>query len=181
MPSLPFEAFDVLLVDYLGKNISGTGMDTNIIGRINIRGEADTKPDIRTICLFDLTPQSHGNGIGVGLADVIPQRLYDKINWRETYENGSQPGFCRGRSSRSSGPPTGMSLRRGSAPPLSDKDTLKLVRIRDTLHIDEIYTTNALLDKLRDKSHVEILERISRCDSMKTENWKNCAKGFMIP
>lgn len=81
MPSLPFDALDVLVVDRLGKNISGTGMDTNIIGRLMIRGEKEPdSPRINKIVLLDLTEETHGNALGVGLADFTTRRLVEKID-----------------------------------------------------------------------------------------------------
>jgi hypothetical protein len=160
MPSIPFERFDILLVDWMGKNISGTGMDTNIIGRINIRGEVDQAPYITRICLFDITPECHGNALGIGLADIIPRKLYEKIDWHATYENVLTSRF----------------VERGFTPIIQPADydavntaiktcgyrtldTLKLVRIKDTLHIDEIYVTDSLLNEIKDSNNVIIVER----------------------
>src|SRR5678815_5045348 len=88
MPSLPVDAIDVLVLDRMGKNISGVGIDPNITGRIGVRGQNDPpKPVIKSIMVSDLTDISHGNAIGVGLADVITRRLYDTIERGETYRN----------------------------------------------------------------------------------------------
>ncbi|MDR3231079.1 MAG: hypothetical protein LBT65_06550 [Synergistaceae bacterium] len=160
MPRLPWDALDVLMVDMMGKDISGTGMDTNIIGRMNIRGEPDGKPEITRICLFGLTPQSHGNALGVGLADVIPQSLYDRIDWKATHENVLTSTF----------------VERGFVPIVRPTDRealntalrtcgcqnagkLRLLRIRDTLHIDEAYATNALSAEAEGRSDVAVEER----------------------
>ena len=160
MPSLPFSDIQLLAVDWIGKNISGSGMDTNIIGRIGIRGEIDALPKINTICVFDLTPESHGNASGIGLADLVPQRLVDKADWKATYENSFTSRFlCRGAI------PITLPTDRevidmalfvcGHATP----ETLRMVRIRDTLHIDEIYASDLLLEEIRGNSDVEITER----------------------
>jgi Lactate racemase N-terminal domain len=86
VPRLPFVHLDLLVVDEMGKNLSGTGMDTKVIGRgvEVLPGEA---PEIRLIYVRDLTPQSAGNAMGVGLADVIPDSLFRKINFEKTYIN----------------------------------------------------------------------------------------------
>src|SRR5437773_10555703 len=88
MPRLPVDQLDVLIVDWLGKEISGSGMDTNIIGRIRIRGETEPgTPDIKIIVVMDLTEQSHGNAAGSGLADVTTRRLFNKIDFAVTNKN----------------------------------------------------------------------------------------------
>ncbi len=94
MPRLPLQQLDILLVDEFGKDISGAGMDTNIIGRHRIYGEPEPDfPNITGIILTDLTEQSHGNAVGLGLADIITRRLYDKIDFQATYENGVTSNF----------------------------------------------------------------------------------------
>jgi len=85
---LPFTAIDLLIVDEMGKEISGTGLDTNVIGRRMIFGEKDPPyPKIRRIVALDLTEESHGNAAGVGLVDVITERLYRKIDFDSFYFN----------------------------------------------------------------------------------------------
>jgi len=85
---LPLEDIDVLLVDQLGKNISGAGFDTKVIGRImNIYEEDLESPRITRIVLRDLTPETYGNAIGIGLADFTTQRCVDKIDVNVTNIN----------------------------------------------------------------------------------------------
>ncbi len=97
--TLPLDALDLLIVDEMGKDISGTGMDTNVIGRMRISGQQEpVSPRIRMIAVDRLTPASHGNALGIGLADVITQRLFDAIDLRATTENVVTSGFLeRGR------------------------------------------------------------------------------------
>jgi len=86
VPRIPLPAFQVLLVDELGKNISGTGMDTKVIGRgVDLQpGEA---PIIKVVYVRDLTAASEGNAIGVGLADIMHERLYRKVDLHKTLIN----------------------------------------------------------------------------------------------
>jgi hypothetical protein len=85
---LPLENVDLLIVDEMGKNISGTGMDTKVIGRImNIYEQELTSPHITRIFVRDLSPVSQGNAIGIGLADFTTQRLVDKIDLEVTNLN----------------------------------------------------------------------------------------------
>src|SRR5439155_21731101 len=94
MCALPFDALDVLIVDEMGKNVSGTGMDTNVLGRMFVPGvpEAD-KPRITTVVVLDLTEETHGNAIGVGLADFTTERVLQQIDWQSTYMNGYTAGL----------------------------------------------------------------------------------------
>ena len=88
MPGLPFDKIDVLVIDEMGKNVSGAGMDTNVIGRgIDGRPFASAAGRARAIYTRSLTPESHGNAIGVGLADVVSTRLVSAIDRRITYTN----------------------------------------------------------------------------------------------
>lgn len=95
MGSLPFKDIDVLVVRELGKNISGTGMDTNIIGRLMIPREKEpgSAANIATIAILDLTDETHGNASGVGLANVTTLRLFEKVDWFATYTNSLTSGI----------------------------------------------------------------------------------------
>ena len=89
MGRLPFDELDLLIVDWTGKNISGTGMDTNVIGRMMQNFEPEpAKPAILRIFVRDLTEESDGNATGIGLADFTTTRLVDKIDRHSTYMNG---------------------------------------------------------------------------------------------
>lgn len=85
---LPAEQADVLIVGEIGKNISGTGMDTKVIGRIGIMGQQEPKtPSIKRIVVLNLTEESHGNAIGIGLADLSTMRVHDQIHIHATSLN----------------------------------------------------------------------------------------------
>jgi hypothetical protein len=88
MPVLPFAEIDVLVVDEIGKNVSGAGMDTNVIGRgVDGRPFTASGGRARTIYARSLTPESHGNAIGIGLADVVSTRLVAAMDRHITYTN----------------------------------------------------------------------------------------------
>lgn len=93
MPGLPFEEVDLLIVDYMGKDISGAGMDPNIIGRsvhgyvTSLHADGDVKSHVSRIFVRDLTAGTHGNAIGIGLADFTTSRAVRDINWATTYTN----------------------------------------------------------------------------------------------
>jgi hypothetical protein len=89
MAKLPFDPIDLLIVDEMGKDISGAGMDSNIIGRHGTFFEPPfPHPKITFIVVSDLTPHTYGNAIGIGNADFTTRRLADKIDWEATYING---------------------------------------------------------------------------------------------
>jgi hypothetical protein len=81
-PSLPFDEADIILIDEMGKEISGTGFDTKVVGRIGLPlvTPEPERPRIKRIVVSDLTEGSEGNAVGVGIADIITQRLLDKID-----------------------------------------------------------------------------------------------------
>jgi hypothetical protein len=88
MGSIPFDPIDVLIIDFFGKNISGIGMDSNVTGRHrDIVGDFFTAPHAKRIFVRDLTPESDGNGTGIGLADVTTRRFVDSLDLQKTYAN----------------------------------------------------------------------------------------------
>lgn len=93
MPLLPFEEIDLLIIDWLGKNISGAGMDPNVTNRWvqgyigSLVRDGHTAPFIRRIFVRNVTPESHGNAIGIGLADVTTTRLVRAMDPRVTAIN----------------------------------------------------------------------------------------------
>jgi hypothetical protein len=158
MPKLPIDDIDVLIVDRMGKDISGVGIDPNITGRIGVRGQQDAVSQrIKAIVVTDLTDASHGNAIGVGLADVITRRLYDKIDRGDTYRNVVTSSF----------------LERGKIPLVADSDREafemalrscghvpagkeRVIRILDTLNLGEMYVSRSVADELRDRPTIEV-------------------------
>jgi hypothetical protein len=95
MPSLPARDIDVLIVQEIGKNISGDGMDPNITGRY-LSPHVAPHLTIRRIAVLDLTEETHGNATGIGMADFITQRVVDKIDLEPTYMNGITAAITEG-------------------------------------------------------------------------------------
>lgn len=159
LPSFPLNEIDVLVVDQIGKNISGSGMDPNIIGRMRIRGSSDEPPfpDIKSIVITDLTDVSHGNACGIGLADVATRRLADKIDWDVTYMNGITSGFYEHFMLPIVAPTDRQALDWGIRASHDPHKPKKLVRILDTLHLGEMYVSDAALAEVKDK--VEIVSQ----------------------
>lgn len=147
MPSLPVEDIDVLLIDEMGKNISGTGMDPNIIGRLRIAGQPEpASPRISSIVVADLAGTSRGSIYGVGLADVITRRLLDKADLEATYENARTSTFLE----RAKIPYTAATCRDAldvalrACGPLAHGSE-RIVRIKNTLELQDVYLAPGLL------------------------------------
>jgi hypothetical protein len=87
MPRVPFDHLHVLVVQWMGKDISGSGMDYNVVGMWRRIG-GERMPNYERIVVLDLTEESAGNGLGMGIADFTTQRLFDKLDLQKTYMNG---------------------------------------------------------------------------------------------
>lgn len=159
MPRLPLAELDVLIVDRLGKDISGTGLDTNIIGRIRIAGEPEpATPRIKAIVVTDLTAGSHGNAVGTGLADVVTARLAAKIDARATYVNTVTSGFLeRGKLplvAPTDADALALALRASGC---LDPAAARVMRIRDTLHLGTLYASPAAVAALQGRPDITVL------------------------
>jgi len=148
-------------VDEIGKNVSGTGMDTNIIGRMMIRGVTEFgRPNVRIVVVLDLTEESHGNGSGIGLADVLTLRAARKLDLRATFINGLTSGI--GGVQRVKLPmflPSDVDaicagiLCCGQG----DPQRVRLVRIKNTLEIGELEVSESLLPAVREHPRLEVI------------------------
>jgi hypothetical protein len=86
-PRILFDRLDVLIIDEIGKNISGTGFDNNVVGRYHLPHMTSTGPFITRIAALDIAEASHGNGNGLGIVDFTTDRAYRKFSFEETYPN----------------------------------------------------------------------------------------------
>ena len=165
MASLPFPEIDVLVVRNLGKNISGTGMDTNIVSRLLIprQPEAFGNVDIAVIAMLDLTEETHGNACGMGLANVTTARVFKKIDWVATYTNTITSGiFGMYRTSLPLTMPDDRAALqvalRGCARPWADA---RMVFIQDTLTLDHIWVSPNLRKDVEAHPRLSIQEETS--------------------
>ncbi|HMK51009.1 MAG TPA: lactate racemase domain-containing protein [Thermodesulfobacteriota bacterium] len=158
-PSLPFDQMDLLILDEMGKNISGAGMDTNVIGRrAFIWSSKPRKPKIMRIFVRDITEESHGNATGIGMADYITKRLFDKIDYSSTAvncltgmgpENGRIPIFFeRDRDA--------LAAAHDNSGVLHPQD-LRILWAKSTLELENLYASQALLKEARSNRRLEIL------------------------
>lgn len=156
---LPVNELDVLIIDEIGKNISGTGMDTKVVGRIMVKGQKEPeKPTISRIVVLDITDESHGNAIGLGLADITTRRAFNKIDLNITAFNSVGS----------------MTPEQGRIPVVmnSDKDAVnaaldslgaikheksRIIHIRNTLFMEEMEVSLPLLKELSSRDSIRIL------------------------
>ncbi|MDH7571436.1 MAG: hypothetical protein QHJ73_17815, partial [Armatimonadota bacterium] len=169
-PSIPFDPIDVLVVCRMGKNLSGAGMDPNVIGMHRRLGGVPDR-HIDRIAVLDLTAESHGNAIGVGMADVITERLRAKIDWDVTRTNGLTSGFFNG-------------IKLPVALP-SDRDAIaaclkgfppnhvRVVLIRDTAHLDRLWVSAPLASEAAGRERLRVAQH--------PVPWRFTAGGELVP
>jgi Domain of unknown function (DUF362) len=158
MPSLPFEEIDVLVLDEIGKNVSGAGMDTNIVGRgVDGRPRDDRHTIVRSLYVRGLTPESHGNAVGMGLADVVRSRLVREMDPKSTYTNALSamtPAMVRTPMHfESDAECLSAALRISGA---SD-DSARIVRVRNTLALDRLVVSRALVREVGARSDLRVV------------------------
>jgi proteasome assembly chaperone (PAC2) family protein len=156
-PSLPCENIDVCLVKEMGKNISGTGLDTNVIGRLDIHGEKEVgKPKINKLVVFDITEQSHGNALGVGLSDVTTRKLVNKINFITTYANTITSTFLN----RAKIPITAETEREAVEIALKtcwqpDRNKVRLLIMKNTLDLEYLYVSESIWNDIKNNKNIK--------------------------
>ena len=172
---IPFDRGDLLLVDEMGKNVSGTGMDTNVIGRRAGAGEPFAgAPRFSRIVVRDLTPESYGNAIGVGMADVVTRRLVDKIDTRPTYVNALTSTNLESVRIPVTVDSDREALETGiSTSGASSGEDCRMVWIRNTLKLDRFVASEALLDEVERHRDLQVLEHLGELDFDGRGNLKN--------
>lgn len=158
MGRIMFEEIDVLVIDRMGKEISGAGFDPNITGRNNRGVDGFDDPAVTKIVVLDLTEKTHGNATGIGLADVITRRLFDGIDFPATYGNVITSAYLDGalipiimNSEREA-----IQLATKTVPRVKPADA-RIVRIRDTLTLGEIEVSAPLLDQARAHPDMDVV------------------------
>lgn len=157
-PLLPFEEIDAMVIDEMGKNISGEGIDPNVIGRRVFEAEPPPeKPDVTRIFVRSLSEESHGNAIGVGLADFVHQRIVDDMRRKPTYINASTAKAPRdarlpmvAKSDRE-----GLKYTMGTIAPFN-LDEVKVLWVKNTAELDTFLASRALLEEVEGDKDIEI-------------------------
>jgi len=159
-PTLPVKDIDVLIVEEMGKDISGAGLDTNVVGGVKAYAKEDyNPPNIDKMVVLDLTKPSHGNAIGMSIADIITKRLYDKIDFEATYKNVITCGY----------------LDRAKTPIVlkTDKEAIKValstvyklpgteprvIFMRNTLLVHNLLVSKAIYEEIKEREDIIITE-----------------------
>ena len=158
MPRFPIKDFDILIVDEVGKNISGAGMETKIVGRLKSGAKEPEYPKIRYIVTTDLTEESHGNACGIGLADFITRKLFNKIDIPSSNENIITCRF----------------IEQGRIPIIADNDyqaicyamraigdkapeDMRIIRIQNTLKMNSMYVSENILPEISTLPNVKVV------------------------
>jgi len=162
MPRLPFDVADVLVIDRMGKDISGVGVDPNVVGRkFNDHKAVDGEsPKVRRICLRGLTPASHGNATGMGMAEFCKSEFLRQADPAATRFNCLVSGHVSAAM-----PPLDYETDRDMLHAalgtigLVEPSNAKLIWIADTLHLDELECSAAYLDEAQHRKDLEILTK----------------------
>ncbi len=171
LPRVPVDDLDVLVIDEMGKNISGAGIDPNVVGLWRRNG-GPRAPDYRTIIVLDLTPESHGNATGIGIADLTTQRVWDLIDRDATYTNTVTSGIWP-----SARFPMALADDRAAVDAafsrLPDAGKSRLIRITSTLFLENVWASEALLPELSANPRVEV--------DPEPLSWKFDESGRLLP
>lgn len=162
MPRLPFDDIDLLIIDRIGKNISGSGMDPNVTGRgihgySSLLGDRSTSPVVRRIFVRDLTPETHGNAVGIGLADFTTARLVRATNQAITTLNA-----LTALSVQSVKIPIHFETDREAVTraleslALRDVREARVMRIQDTLSLEQVMVSETLAGQALKRSDLEM-------------------------
>lgn len=161
LPRLPFPKIDLLIVDELGKNISGSGMDTNVIGRKynDHKATPQDSVSVRTIFVRGLTEATHGNSCGLGMAEFTNQRTIDSVDRRITAINAITGGHAPAAAL-----PVAFDTDRESLEAalttigLTPPEDARVVHISNTLHLAEVLVSEAFLPEVEQREDLEVIE-----------------------
>ncbi|ABK19238.1 lactate racemase domain-containing protein [Syntrophobacter fumaroxidans] len=156
LPRIPVEQLDVLIVNEMGKNISGGGIDPNVIGFWRREGGPRT-PDYRTLILLDITEQSQGNAVGIGMADLTTRRVMDKLDLKATYTNALTTGIWAAVRL-----PIALESERAALDAalahVTDVSRVRMARILNSLMLEHLWVTREVVEELRADKSIEVDE-----------------------
>lgn len=157
MPKIQFDSIDVLVVNELGKEISGDGMDPNITGRYPTP-YASGGPDVKRIAVLGLTEKSEGNANGIGLADITTKEVFNKIKWEKGYANALTSTVIEvikiPMVLESNELAVKAAIKTCNA---FDLKKAKVIRIKNTLDIGEIWISESLLEEAGKMKNIQFL------------------------
>ncbi len=161
MPRLPFQQSDVLIVDQIGKNISGSGMDTNVVGRKfdDHRAQPDEWPKIKRIVIRGLTEESHGNACGIGLSEFCLTRAVEQMDQEATWVNAITSGHATSGMVPIHYPTDREVLRAAlSTIGLVEPVDARLMWIQDTLTVAELECSTAYFEEAQQRDDLDIVQ-----------------------
>ena len=149
MPKLYTDSLDVLVIDEIGKDISGGGMDPNVTGFWR-RDGGPRKPDFRTIIVLDVTKASHGNGLGIGWADLTTERVRDKLDLHAMYMNAITSGVFRAARVPIAleNDQVAIDTALGKIP---EPENVRVARIKNTLELKTLFVSDAVVPEQEDR------------------------------
>ncbi len=154
LPRIPLDVLDILVVDEMGKNISGAGIDPNVVGFWRRMG-GPREPDYRTLIVLDLTRESQGNAVGIGMVDLTTRQVIDKIDMEASYTNAIATGLWT-----SVRLPIALendkAVLETALSKVRDPDKVRMVRIVNTLKLETFWASGALLAELRPKQGIRV-------------------------
>ena len=161
MARLPIDAMDVLVLDYIGKDISGLGMDSNVVGRY-YKGPTGEGPEIQRIVVRDLTEETEGNAVGIGMADVVLRRAVQKMDTAKTYMNCITAKTPEGARVALTVDSDRQALYVAIAASLKvEPPNARIVRIRDTKHLELMYVSEPALADLLAAGPCEVVRPLA--------------------
>lgn len=167
MPRLPFRKVDLLVIDEIGKNISGSGMDTNVVGRKYNDHRATEKDNVavKTIFVRGLTEATHGNACGLGMAEFTNQRTIDAVDRRITAINSITGGHAPA-AALPIAYPSDREVLENALPTigLTEPENARLIQIPNTLQLAEVLVSEAFLPEIEGRSDLEIVEPIQEME-----------------
>ena len=161
MPKLPFNELDVLIVDRIGKDVSGQGMDTNVTGRrhFTINEPEPESPDVKRIYVRGFTGKTKGNAMGMGAADFVHRDLLADLNTSKSLINAITASTVRGVRL----PPVvetdraGLTATLGTIGPVAGNEA-RVLRITDTMRLQRCYASKPLIEAARDRDDLQVID-----------------------
>lgn len=161
LAKIPFDELDLLIVDELGKTVSGTGMDLNVIGHWRAQAKGEQQPNFRRIVVLSLTPPSLGNGLGIGLADFTTERLLRAYDPFVTYVNlltASEPGGQAREGPMPLALPSDREALEVALYSAIAGDRPRVCRIKNTAELHEFWVSAPLLDEVERDDRLKVVE-----------------------
>jgi hypothetical protein len=180
MGRLPFSQLDLLVIGEIGKNYSGAGIDPNVVGRLLIETQPEFEsPKITRLCALDLSPESHGNGTGCGIADLATERLLAAIDPVPFRMNNLTACFLR-RSQLPFAFPTDRACIEAGMETCwqPQREALRMAIIPNTLEVEELWVSAPLVEEARRHPHLEVT---SDCQSLPFDAAENLLQEQLFP